>query len=83
MPWPAAASQDALDAVDGISLDLLPADLDLDLDDARALDGGAGMAVSTDDSGTDTGGSDPRRAKQQRDPVLARAAQVRLRLREP
>ena len=67
--------------MDDISLDLLPADLDLDLDDAHDMvSDGADTAGNTDESGTDTGGPEPLHAKPQRDPVLAQAAEVRYRL---
>jgi len=58
--------------VDDISLDLLPANLDLDLDDACVPDHAA------DDSGTDTGGPEALQVKPPADPVLSRAAEVML-----
>ncbi len=56
--------------MDDISLDLLPADLDLD--DACVPDHAA------DDSGTDTGGPEALQVKPPADPVLSRAAEVML-----
>lgn len=64
-----SALQDALQAVDEISLDLLPADLDLD--DA------ADTPLGADDSGTDTGDPEALHAKPLGDAVLLQAAHVR------